>query len=59
MKYYRNALKKKITLSLNDRSRARRINNSYKSEGQLPQDPDIQDLKLYMGKIKNIWKIIY
>jgi len=30
--------------------RARKINNSYKSEGQLPQDPDIQDLKLYVGK---------
>ncbi|CAF5111929.1 unnamed protein product, partial [Rotaria magnacalcarata] len=29
---------------------ARKINNSYKSEGQLPQDPDIQDLKLYMDK---------
>ncbi|CAF1184005.1 unnamed protein product [Adineta ricciae] len=30
--------------------KARKINNSYKSEGQLPQDPDIQDLKLYMDK---------
>ncbi|CAF0939912.1 unnamed protein product [Rotaria sordida] len=30
--------------------KARKINNSYKSEGQLPQDPDIQDVKLYMDK---------
>ncbi|CAF0819247.1 unnamed protein product [Adineta steineri] len=30
--------------------KARKINNAYKSEGQLPQDPDIQDLKLYMDK---------
>ncbi|CAF0785468.1 unnamed protein product [Adineta steineri] len=30
--------------------KARRINNSYRSEGQLPQDPDIQDLKLYVDR---------
>ncbi|CAF4420830.1 unnamed protein product, partial [Rotaria socialis] len=30
--------------------RTRKILNSYKSEGQLPQDPDIQDLKLYVDK---------
>ncbi len=30
--------------------RARKVNNSYKSEGQLPQDPDIYDLKLYVGQ---------
>ena len=31
-------------------SRTRKVNNSYKSEKQLPQDPDIQDLKLYIGQ---------
>jgi len=30
--------------------KARKVNNSYKSDGQIPQDPDIQDLKLYVDK---------
>ena len=30
--------------------RTRKVNNSYKSEGQLPPDPDIQDLKLCVGE---------
>ena len=30
--------------------RTKKITNAYKSEGQLPEDPDIQDLKLYIGK---------
>ncbi|CAF1415059.1 unnamed protein product [Didymodactylos carnosus] len=30
--------------------KTRKINNSYKSENQLPQDPDIQDLKLFVDK---------
>lgn len=35
-------------------SRARKVNNSYRAEGQIPRDPEIQDLKLYIGLLENL-----